>query len=43
MPVFSPPVNTSQWTETGRAYFLFMGGKGCARVGPGGGLLGGNQ
>ena len=30
-------------TSSGRAYFLFMGGKGCARVGPGGGLLGGNQ
>ncbi len=43
VPVFSPPVNTSQWTETGSAYFLFMGGKGCARVGLGGGLLGGNQ
>ena len=43
IPVFSAPENTSQWTETGSAYFLFMGGKGCARVGPGGGLLGGNQ
>ncbi len=43
IPVFSPPVNTSQWTETGKAYFLFMGGKGCARVGLGGRLLGGNQ
>ncbi len=43
VPVFSPPVNVSQWTEAGSAYFLFMGGKGCARVGPGGGLLGGNQ
>ncbi len=43
VPVFSPPVNTAQWTEKGDAYFLFMGGKGCARVGPGGGLLGGNQ
>ncbi len=30
-------------TGSGSAYFLFMGGKGCARVGPGGGLLGGNQ
>ncbi len=30
-------------TSSGSAYFLFMGGKGCARVGPGGGLLGGNQ
>ncbi len=29
--------------SSGSAYFLFMGGKGCARVGPGGGLLGGNQ
>ncbi len=43
VPVFSPPVNTRQWTETGSAYFLFMGGKGCARVNEGGGLLGGNQ
>ncbi len=43
IPVFTPPVNTSQWTENGSAHFLFMGGKGCARVGPGGGLLGGNQ
>ncbi len=30
-------------TSSGSAYFLFMGGKGCARVGPGGGLLGGDQ
>ncbi len=30
-------------TERGSAYFLFMGGRGCARVGPRGGLLGGNQ
>ena len=30
-------------TTSGRAYFLFMGGQGCARVGPGGELLGGNQ
>ena len=30
-------------TSSGSAYFLFMGGKGCARVGPGGKLLGGNQ
>ncbi len=29
--------------SSGSAYFLFMGGKGCARVGPGGELLGGNQ
>ena len=43
VPVFSPPTNRSQWTSSGSAYFLFMGGKGCARVGPGGGLLGGNQ
>ena len=43
IPVFSPPVNTSQWTEMGSAYFLFLGGKGCARVNEGGGLLGGNQ
>ena len=35
------PVATA--TSSGSAYFLFMGGKGCARVGPGGGLLGGNQ
>ena len=43
IPVFSPPRNTRQWTESGSAYFLFMGGKGCARVNEGGGLLGGNQ
>ncbi len=43
VPVFSPPVNTRQWTETGSAYFLFMGGRGCARVGLAGELLGGNQ
>ncbi len=43
IPVFSPPVNTSQWTEMGSAYFLFMGGKGCARVSEGGERLGGNQ
>ncbi len=43
VPVFSPPVNTRQWTESGSAYFLFMGGRGCARVGLGGELLGGNQ
>ncbi len=30
-------------TSSGSAYFLFMGGKGCARVNAGGGLLGGNQ
>ncbi len=30
-------------TSSGSAYFLFMGGKGCARVNEGGGLLGGNQ
>ena len=43
VPVFSPPNNRSQWTMAGSAYFLFMGGRGCARVGPGGDLLGGNQ
>ena len=43
IPVFSPPTNTSQWTERGSAYFLFMGGKGCARVNEGGERLGGNQ
>ena len=43
VPVFTPPENASQWTRAGSAYFLFMGGKGCARVGPGGELLGGNQ
>ncbi len=41
--VFSPPRNTRQWTETGSAYFLFMGGKGCARVNEGGRAIGGNQ
>ena len=35
------PVATA--TASGRAYVMFTGGKGCARVGPGGGLLGGNQ
>ena len=35
------PVSSA--TSSGSAYFLFMGGKGCARVGPGGDLLGGNQ
>ena len=33
----------SNWASAGNAYFLFMGGKGCARVGLGGDLLGGNQ
>ena len=32
VPVIAPPRNTSQWTETGSAYFLFTGGEGCARV-----------
>ncbi len=31
------------YSTAGSAHFLFMGGKGCARVGPGGELLGGNQ
>ena len=35
--------STTPYNTVGSAYFLFMGGKGCARVGPGGGLLGGNQ
>ena len=35
--------SVSTATSTGSAYFLFMGGKGCARVNEGGGLLGGNQ
>ena len=43
VPVFSPPINTRQWTESGSAYFLFMGGKGCARVNEGGEKVGGNQ
>ena len=38
-----PSGSTTQYQAPGTAYFLFMGGKGCARVGPGGGLLGGNQ
>ena len=38
-----PSGSTTPYEAPGRAYFLFMGGKGCARVGPGGGLLGGNQ
>ncbi len=32
-----------RYATAGSTYFLFMGGKGCARVGPGGELLGGNQ
>ncbi len=40
---FVPKGNRSQYTYQGSAYFLFMGGKGCARVGLGGELLGGNQ
>ncbi len=32
VPVFSSPTNRSQWMSVGRAYFLFMGGRGCARV-----------
>ncbi len=43
VPVFSPPTNASQWTKSGSAYFLFMGGKGCARVNEGGEKVGGNQ
>ena len=43
IPVFSPPENRSQWTSAGSAYFLFMGGKGCARVNLGGEKIGGNQ
>ncbi len=35
--------NSLLYTPAGSAYFLFMGGKGCARVNEGGGLLGGNQ
>ncbi len=40
--VFNLP-SGSEYAAAGTAHFLFMGGKGCARVGPGGGLLGGNQ
>ena len=43
VPVFSPPNNRSQWTMAGSAYFLFMGGRGCARVNEGGERLGGVQ
>ncbi len=43
IPVFSPPSNNNQWTEAGTAYFLFMGGKGCARVNEGGEKVGGIQ
>ena len=35
VPVFTPPEN-AQWTRAGSAYFLFMGGKGCATVNEGG-------
>ncbi len=38
-----PSGTTTPYQAPGRAYFLFMGGKGCARVGLGGELLGGNQ
>ncbi len=38
-----PSGSTTTYAAPGEPYFLFMGGKGCARVGPGGGLLGGNQ
>ncbi len=37
------PASGRGYATAGSAYFLFMGGKGCARVGPGGELLGGNQ
>ena len=37
------PSSGRGFSTAGSAYFLFMGGKGCARVGPGGELLGGNQ
>ncbi len=37
------PNDGAGYSSAGTAHFLFMGGKGCARVGPGGGLLGGNQ
>ncbi len=40
--VLSPQRN-SRVTSTGLAYFLFPGGKGSARVGLGGELLGCNQ
>ncbi len=43
IPVLSPPVNTSQWTESGSAYFMFMGGKGCATVNYAGQTDGTNQ
>ncbi len=38
-----PSGTTTPYRASGEAYFLFMGGTGCARVGPGGELLGGNQ
>ncbi len=38
-----PSGGTTPYQAPGEPYFLFMGGKGCARVGPGGGLLGGTQ
>ena len=38
-----PSGSTTEYAAPGEPYFLFMGGKGCARVGPGGDLLGGNQ
>ncbi len=40
--VFNLP-SGSAYAAAGRPDFLFMGGQGCARVGPGGDLLGGNQ
>ena len=38
-----PAGGTTPYQAPGTAYFMFMGGKGCARVGPGGERLGGNQ
>ncbi len=35
--------NRNRYTPAGGAYFLFMGGKGCARVNESGAKVGGNQ
>ncbi len=43
IPVVSPPVAPGQYTSAGSACFLFMGGKGCARVNAWGEKIGGTQ
>ncbi len=43
IPLIKPAFSPLQYTGSSEACFLFMGGKGCARVGPAGERLGGNQ